>query len=84
LPVILGELHYRHPDLSEEELVKSAIEILQKNPELITNPLDNVVPGFEEMITSKEFIEATGLNIEKLFGVDILKRMEAKLFEEPL
>jgi hypothetical protein len=83
LQAIVNELHSQYPNLSEEDLVKSAIEILQKNPEVITNPFNNV-QGFEEVITSKEFIEATGLNIEKLFGIDILKEMEAKLFEEPL
>lgn len=84
LPVIVGALQQQYPNLSQEELIKMAIKTIEENPQLIVNPLNNVVPGFEEFINSKEFIEASGINIEKLFGVDILKKMEAKLFEEPL
>ncbi len=87
LPLVMITFMDQYPDQSENFIVKKTLEYLIENPETLINriPINNeTIPNFEDFITSQEFIEETGVDIEKLFGINIADRMEVSLYEEPL
>ncbi len=87
LPLVMITFMDQYPDQSENFIVKKTLEYLIEYPETLINRIstnNGTIPNFEDFITSNEFIEESGVDIEELFGINIADRMEVNLYEEPL
>lgn len=85
-PAVLDIFADQFPNSSSNFVIKTSLEFLIENPDALIGRLpiiNGTLPHFEEFLTSNQFIEQTGVDIEELYGINIFADMEVSLIEEP-
>lgn len=67
----------KYPELPPSALESTVAEFMIENPETLTD-------GFVDYLASPEFVERTGVNLEKGAGIDVLEEITTEMHEGTL
>jgi len=67
----------KYPELSPSALESTVAKFMIENPETLTE-------GFVDFLASPEFVEITGIDLERGAGIDVLEKITTEMFEGTL
>lgn len=76
-PALSQATEEKYPELPPSALESTVAKFMIENPETLTE-------GFVDFLASPEFVEMTGVNLEKGAGIDVLEKITTEMYEGTL
>ncbi|MFQ6081192.1 MAG: hypothetical protein ACE5OW_05960 [Candidatus Bathyarchaeia archaeon] len=76
-PALLQATEEKYPELPPSALESTVAKFMIENPETLTE-------GFVDYLASPEFVERTGVNLERGAGIDVLEKITTEMYEGTL